>query len=317
MSRSLLLVSVVLAAGNGQAVHGYGISASAPPGWHLRVLRGAFEATTVPLPPARGWLSPPLSRALHSGDIGLILFEDAGSWAAPLDQSFYRSGPARPFTARDFGTAPLGGSAPAGHRYARRNFALASRYFDLFVESGSPRVSNARLAELNALVRSVEVAPGDFYPGLAPPGRFLAASGWNTRHTPSVPVGPETYSTTIASTVPYRDCINCFPPQKTAPHLPPDGIAIFLTLTASNRDPPTRPGQPTALRLRRSACGSFEGIAQSFSTCPVHAQIFRQYVVDGWVVFGRVHPSSAQLTRAQTELDRLVLPFWPRWPVSR
>ncbi len=299
---------VMLAAVAGPAVHGYGIKASAPPGWHVRVLRGALEASTGPLPRLPQDLFP---TTLRPDDVAVLLDEDGPSWAVPVERSIYRHGYPRAFSERDFATR----IRTESHARSARHFAVAGRSFDLFVEAGSPHVTAGRLAELNALVRSLRIEPGDFYPGLAPPARFRPASGWYTKHAPTVRVGPETSSTTIASTVPYRDCLNCFPPHETVSRLPPGGIVIFLSLDASNRRPPVVAGQPSALRLHRRSCGPFEGIPD-VATCALHAQVFGRYAVDGWVVFGRAHPAASQIERAQAELDRLVLPAWPRWPAA-
>src|SRR5436190_689772 len=78
------------------------------------------------------------------------------------------------------------------------------------------------IRELNGFVRSLRIARGDFFPGTAPPARFQPAAGWHTRHSPTLAVSPSTYSIAIASTVPYRDCLDCFPPHDTVVQMRPE-----------------------------------------------------------------------------------------------
>lgn len=301
----------------GGPVRGSGLTAIVPSGWHGRILRGALVASTGRLPPANRPLGPALHHRINPGEIGVLLFEDAPLWGVPFATSAYRSGSPRLFTMRDFGPPPLGGSNRGRHSFARRNFTVAGRYFDLFAESGSSRPSRLRLSELNELVASIDVEAGDFYPGSAPPARFQRAPGWTTRHTKIIPVGPSTYSISLASTVRYRDSLNEFPPHTTLEHLPAAGIVIWLSLSADNRSPPTVPqgdaGQPI-LRINPSACGLFEGAPPNVLTCRLEAWRRRQYHLFGWVILGRKHPSYAQKSRARAELARLVLPTWPPWP---
>ena len=44
------LVLALAACGGDRHASGYGITVTAPPGWHVRVLSGALEAATLPLP---------------------------------------------------------------------------------------------------------------------------------------------------------------------------------------------------------------------------------------------------------------------------
>jgi hypothetical protein len=93
---------------------------------------------------------------------------------------------------------------------------------------------------------------------------------------------------------------------------------IVLDLTADDRFPPTSPhGQAVHRRIvlgrALQRCNGFEGVPSSTGVCSIRAQARGQYNLDGWVVYGRPHPTAAQKARAQAELDRLVLPRWPRW----
>jgi len=321
LARVALCASVLLPAlssaghpsGGHRAVAGYGIAADVPARWHARMLRGALHVATVPLPPERRPIGPTLSHRLGLGDIGLLLFEAAPIEGVPFDPGVYRVGPTRPFASRDFRAH---GSGSGRHSFARRNFSVDGRYFDLFVESGSSRPTSNRLAELNELVRSLEIEAGDFYPGQAAPARFRRAGGWVTTSSGTVAVGPSTYSIVLASTVRYRNRLNEFPPHRTLERLPSDGIIVWMSLNADNRHPPTVPGGDRSrpvLRVGGSACGSFEG-AQGVLTCSFRAWRAHQYHVRGWVIFGRTRPTGAQVARAQEEFARLELPAWPRWP---
>lgn len=128
------------------------------------MLRGALHVATVSLPPERRPIGPTLSHRLGLGDMGLLLFEAAPVWSVPFDSSVYRVGQPRPFAGRDF-RAQRPGLVPGSHTFAHRTFSVAGRYFDLFVESGSSRPTSRRLAELNAVVRSLDIENSDFYPG--------------------------------------------------------------------------------------------------------------------------------------------------------
>jgi hypothetical protein len=288
-----------------------GIVVSLPSGWHARAGRGVIEAATRPLPSLGPWVAASLSKALGPDDVSVILYEDAATSPPP---AIYRAGAPRPFSRADFGPPPSGGSNPGDHRFARRNFRVAGRFFDLFVETGRRQPTASGLAELNELVRSLRVEPGDFYRGTVAPARFAAAPGWHVRTSPRVALAPETWSVAIASTVPYRDQLDAFPPHATLAHLPSDGVIVYLDLLASNRDPPLdRAPAPSTLATRRVRCGSFEGVPDRYAVCPVHAVRHGEYTIDAWIVYGRPRPSRAQRAAARAELGRLELPTWPRW----
>lgn len=288
---ALLAGLALLLATLGHTVGNYGIAVTPPAGWHVRIAPGALRAS--------------------GGGFSLVLYED------PADPSgIYHHGYPLPFVRKSFG--PPDGEAPDGRGHARRNFTVAGRYFDLFVTARALHPPQAAIAALNAFVRTLRIARGDFFPGRAPPARFRAASGWYTRHSPTVAVTPSTYSIAIASTVPYRDCLNCFPPNETAARMGSDGIAIVLDLSADDRFPPTTPdGQAVRgrllLRRAQQPCSRFEGAPANVAVCALRGQVRGQYNLGGWVVYGRVHPTAAQQARAQAELDRLVMPRWPRW----
>jgi N-acetylneuraminic acid mutarotase len=296
-----------------QRISGFGIAATLPNGWRGRVKRGTLLATTAALPPERGWLSSELGRNLGHGDVGVLLFEIEPAHGIPIEPSVYRRGPPRPFRASEF-------AGSGRQRFARRNFSVAGRLFDLFIEARDRVPTPRALRRLNALVRSLEIERGDFYPGSVGAARFPPAPGWSTRSTGALPFRPVSVSTTVSATIAYRDAFSALPPQQTLKALPPDGIALRVALVADNRRVPMadrRENRELArrpYRLADASCGSFEGFPESQLACVLRAVVPREYRVEVWVMYGRRYPTREQRARAQAQLDRLVLPSWPRWP---
>jgi hypothetical protein len=289
---------------------GFGLSIGRSPGWHVRVRRGTIEASTNRLPAPGRWVAKRLSSSLRGGAIGFLLFEDEPAPGVPFSGRIYRRGRPRPFAARDFRGPPLGGSNPGNHSFARRNFALSGRYFDLFVESAAAKPSRATLESLNRVIASLHVRRGEYYRGRAAAAAFAPAAGWFVRRTQPLPLAPETSTITVASTVRDRDPLNAFPPDKTLVDLPRDGAVIVLDLVASNRDPPV--GEKTR-PLRVGDCSSFEGVPSKYAVCPLSGFRSRRYAISGWIVYGRASPTGAMRRHAAQELARLQLPDWPLW----
>jgi hypothetical protein len=208
------------------------------PGWHLRLSRGTIIGSTAPLPAQGRWIAARLSRSIGSNDLEFILFEDAPGRADPTSTSIYPRGPPRPFARSDFGALPLGGSNPGKHRFARRNFAVAGRFFDLFVEVGSRGLSDRHLRSLNDLMASLRVDPGDHYPGTLESPSFTPTRGWHVVAEGRTPFGPETAANAVAATIRYRDPLAQFPPSSTLKALPTTGIIIYLHLPAARCQQP-------------------------------------------------------------------------------
>lgn len=292
-------------------VSGFGIAATVPNGWQARVSRGVLMASTAELLPIRGWLSSELGRRLESGDLGVLLFEAEPAFGVPVEPGAYRRGPPRPYAAREF-------AGPGRQRTARRNFSVAGRLFDLFVEARG-RVPTARaLRRLNALVRSLEIERGDFYPGVVKAARFPSREGWSTRTPGPLPFRPVTVSVTVSATIRYRDALNALPPSRTLEALPPDGIVLRVSLIADNRHVPIAAQRERGLarwpyRLADSWCTAFEGFPVERGACVLRAVVPRQYRVEIWVMYGRERPTRDQRARAQAQLDRIALPSWPSW----
>ena len=105
-----------------------------------------------------------------------------------------------------------------------------------------------------------------------------------------------------ASTIRYRDCVNCVPPHKTLAALPPDGIVIQL---ATVRERASRDIRRWAPRIRAGdVLAGFEGEPPRIGVFQLAAQKGRTYrTVFVW--FGRAHPTHGQVAKANAELARL------------
>jgi hypothetical protein len=269
-------------------------------------------ASSAELPPVRGWVPTELGRRLERGDLGVLLFEVEPAFGVPVSSSFYRRGPPRPFAAPEF-------AGPGRQRIARRNFRVAGRLFDLFVEARDSVPTRRALRRLNALVGSLEIARGDFYPGVVEPAHFQPAPGWSARTTGALPFRPVTVSVSVASTVVWRDALNALPPARTLDALPPDGIALRVSLIADNRHVPVADRRDRELaqapfRVAHASCGAYQSFPESQRACVLRSLVPRQYRVEIWVMYGRKRPTREQRAKAQAQLDRLELPTWPRWP---
>ena len=286
----------LLAVAAAATIGSHGVSATLPPGWHGRAGHGYLEAATVPLAPETGYIGTSTRARLGRHGMLVLLFENTG--AVGMDGVPARR--PRPFRAREL----RGGSAV-------RNFRIGRRVFSLFVTSGRGGAAG-RLAELNRFVRSLRVRQGDFYPGVVRPVRFRKAAGWHTGSTPAAQADAVNQVQSWAATVPWADGPYQLPPHRTLARLGAHGVAIAVTAWRDDRSPPARIPAGPPFRIALRLCGSFEGVPNQL-VCTFHGGRARQYDVDVWVAFGREHPSRADRARAQAELDRLVLPAWPRF----
>jgi hypothetical protein len=292
-----------------------GIAVVKPVDWHIRFFRGAVAAATVPIPADETSLAASVGRKLRSGDVAVVLFEDTpdAQWSPPLDFAVYRAGPPQPFATKDFGGPPFGGDNPGHHRFARRNFTVAGRYFDLFVEAGA-QLTAGRITQLNHVIGSLRVRPGDFYPGAADPARFRAAPGWHIRSIGTIPNGTSMMSVTVSSTVPYADPLNAQPPLQTLRRLNRNGIVITVTLEADNRAPPPTHGSTTLKLSPPQACTWGEGPATPGIACAGDTVVVGdEYTAIVTVIYGRPDPPGPQRRRAARELRQLRLPHWIPW----
>lgn len=306
------------AADEGTRLERYGISVTPPSGWHARLTRATIEAATVAVPPTGHGVS------LADADLIVRLFEyePGPNFLAETERS-HPEGLPGPFAAEEFGPPELGGDNPRGHGFARRNFSLAGRYFDLFVEAGAAKPPEDAVAELNALLASLEVRAGDYYPGTIEPPWFRPADGWHTASHGGGQVRAADYASAWASTVPYRNGPRDLPPADTLETLPADGILIWVGLARDNRFPPTaelrrrRPAVSVPLQVGQAQGGpGWEGQVGEISLYRLWGWVGEQYSVDLWIFFGRAEPSAEQRARAQALLDGLQLPSWGSWELD-
>jgi hypothetical protein len=101
-----------------------------------------------------------------------------------------------------------------------------------------------------------------------------------------------------ASTVRYRDCPNCAPPHGTLAALPPSGIIIQVN--DGREVPHYGPLRSWPQRLRAAQVHSpFEGAPARVGVIQYEARS-RNNVEHS--LFGRAHPTTRQLARANAEL---------------
>ena len=308
------------AADPGRSLERYGIRIAVPEGWHARLTRATVEAATVPLASVRP------QKSLAAGDMLLHIFEfepaPAYYGAAELERA-YAEGRPRPFSLDEFGPPEFGGDNPGNHGFARRNFLLAGRYFDLFVESGSLKPPADAVSELNELLASLEVRAGDFYPGTIRPPRFPPLPGWHVGSGDGGEVRATDHAEAWASTVPYRNGPRDLPPVRTLETLPDDGILIWVGLARDNRYPPTselrrrlpKVDLPLDLGQMRGGVG-WEGQVRDISLYRLHGLADERFHADVWVFFGGGEPGAEQRARAQGMLDRLEIPDWGSWELD-
>jgi hypothetical protein len=285
------------------ALERYGVAVTPPAGWHARLTRATVEAET------------------STGALIVRLFEYEPATEMSLEiRRTHPPGQPSPFRAAEFGAPELGGDNPKGQGFARRNFSLAGRYFDLFVESASAVPSEDALAGLNKLIASLDVRPGDFYPGTIEPPRFAPADGWHPGFDGGGEVRATDHAAAWASTVPYRNGPRDLPPRDTLETLPADGILIWVGLARDNRFPPTvelrrrSPVLRVPLQVNAMQGGiGWEGQVRDISLYRLWGWIGEQYNIDLWVFYGRGEPTQEQRAAAQDALDRLQLPDWGSW----
>jgi hypothetical protein len=288
----------------GEHLAGYGLELTLPPGWDGRVSYGVVEAASFDLSQAAG-VSGPLS--VGRNDVAIRLVEHGGSDAPfvtarlPLELApteFVPPGPG------------FGERVPA---LTGRSFVASGRQFVLWASAGSLPPSPTALAEANEALATLRIEPGDFYPGEVDPGTFAAAPGWVTGTSGPAQVEPDGEQTsTWASTVPYRDPPNQFPPDETLAALPPDGIAIVAWLFGHPGRRSELPARQTPFELAQAQEGPFEGVPSDRAAYRILAHVPGRFDVTLWIFFGRPHPGGEQLDRAQAEVDRLRLPDWGR-----
>lgn len=256
---------------------------------------------------------------LDEDDVRVLLFENAPeNRSPPTDLGDYPALVGKVhFVASDFSDTDgnFDDSALTGHGIARRTFRLSDRLFVVFVETGTRPASDRVLAELNALLGSLEVEPGDFYPGRVEPPRFAPNPGWHVGDSgPDDADADGEFTTAWAATVPYADEWNALTPFQTLERLPEDGVVLWLGLSRTNRFPPPKPARTPPFRLDDFERNDlWEGQVRDLPEYRLWGTAHGDTLLDLRVYFGRPDPSPAMRAAAQAMLDRLELPEWGPW----
>jgi hypothetical protein len=144
------------------------------------------------------------------------------------------------------------------------------------------------------------------------PPQFDHALGWNVRvgvvhGCPGVSPHRCSQATSVASTLLWRDCIECLP-HKTAAAMSTTAVAIQITVAVERpfRLEPTFTWPPHV--SRGDVFGGFEGLPDRIGVYQSHRRLGSREV-SVLVFFGRVQPTGRQLNRANTELRRARLNY--------
>jgi hypothetical protein len=144
------------------------------------------------------------------------------------------------------------------------------------------------------------------------PVRFSAGRGWHVgsnrvHDCPGVSRALCQQVTSWAATVRFRDCGDCVPPHRTLAALPASGISIQLLLGRETKRV-RMPAFAWPPRIRaRDVVGPIEGGPERVGSAQKFGRLegFNAYL---YVFFGRRHPSSGQISRANAELRSAKLP---------
>jgi hypothetical protein len=141
---------------------------------------------------------------------------------------------------------------------------------------------------------------------LLAPAHFAPAAGWHTRvgkpHAcPGVPASRCVQVFSVASTTPWRDCVECLP-HRTVAAMSRDDVAIQVDVSKPTGQRSTFAWPPHI--KRNQVVAGFEGLPSRISTYQGHTRLGRRDV-DLFVVFGRPRPTDRQLKRANAELHRM------------
>ena len=311
--RGIVLLVVAIAAGCGQvnavsstgpqvagtSVSGRGVSMTVPDGWHADVSVGRVQIQnyTGRGDPTAGQVQAFLSEysEAFSANDGFLYPELAGSLTIEPGE----------FPSTQFAKDAEQGPGVSG---AARFFTASGRRFELFARYGGNPPPTAAVAGLNAILATLRVQPGDFYPGILDPPTFSPMQGWfigGDAPTGARPEGDQLCA--WASTIPYRDSQSCPIAAGTIDALPPDGMVISVS---AYRNWSLPSGQlPSKLTLPAELGSPREGARRSLDIQGMSA--------DGYYVEITVNVAKdATLTpgmrdQAQAMVDGLQLPTWP------
>jgi hypothetical protein len=137
------------------------------------------------------------------------------------------------------------------------------------------------------------------------PALFAPRPGWHVGHGPvhACPgVSPSrcVQASSWAATIRWRGCGECLPHQTIAA-LPPDGIALQVTVAFERPLVARRaPRWPPLIRARNVRPG-FEGVPRRYGVYQLFAR-FGHVEAYVWAFFGRARPTARQLAAANAEL---------------
>jgi hypothetical protein len=148
-----------------------------------------------------------------------------------------------------------------------------------------------------ALLRAVALEPAHFVP----------AAGWHLREGRAhacvgVPASRCSQATSVASTVRFRDCLECLPHHTVAVMRAKDiAIKVGVAVEHPVRTKRTFAWPPRV--MRRTVIAGFEGLPGRIGVYQGATLIGRREV-SVFIVFGRPVPTNRQLRRANAELRR-------------
>jgi hypothetical protein len=143
------------------------------------------------------------------------------------------------------------------------------------------------------------------------PIKFAAKTGWyvgvgKAHACPGVTASKCTRVTSWASTVRWRDCVDCLP-RKTVGALKPGGVSIQVSLIRES--PPVAKetlAWPPQIRAA-DVFSPFEGLPSRIAVYKKFARVgaYEVYLI---VLFGRSNPDARQLAAANAALRAAVIP---------
>jgi hypothetical protein len=143
------------------------------------------------------------------------------------------------------------------------------------------------------------------------PVRFAKKPGWHVGvgHVHACPGTTRSRCTQVggwAAPVPWRDCQNCGGADRTLASLPRDGIVIYLLLGSESHPLGNKMQWPPRLRAGKIVSG-VEGHSSRIGFFGEGGRL-HGFSAQLDVYFGRPHPTTRQLARANAELRTARLP---------
>ena len=120
---------------------------------------------------------------------------------------------------------------------------------------------------------------------------------------PGVPASRCSQATSVASTIRFRDCLECLP-HRTAAVLRAADIAIKVGVAVEHPIRTKRTFAWPPRVTRRTVIAGFEGLPRKIGVYQ-GATRFGHREVSVFIVFGRAAPTNRQLERANAELRRV------------